>query len=127
MATTEERVDKLGTKFQTLAEQVSAVVTKVDYLAEELKQQREDIRRLNERQDAAQAQHNADMKEIREDIKGAVKHIQNLTIATMVGIMAITIATWVFVLTDARNETPPPQPAQSTQYQPPVQAPNYSE
>ena len=93
---------------------IDNVMAKVDMVIEELKEQREDMRRLQDRQDAAQAQHNADMKELREDIKGTLRHIQGLTIASMVGIGAIAIATWVFVLTGARNETPHP-PAPSAQ------------
>lgn len=87
---------------------IDSVLAKVDMLVIESQQQREDIRR-------AQEKHDADMKEMREDIKGTLKHIQGLTIASMVGIAAIAIATWVFVLTDARNDTPPPPPAQVVQ------------
>ena len=115
MATTDERVDKLETQFVTLGQQVSTVAAKVDMVIGELQQQREDMRRLHERQDA-------DMREMREDVKGTLKHIQNLTIASMVGIEAIAIATWVFVLTGARYETPPAPP--QAQYQTVQPAPN---
>ena len=109
MATTDERVDKLETKFATLSEQFAATMAKVDSFVEESKQQREDMRRLNERQDAMQAQHNA-------EVKGALKHIQNLTIAAMVGIAAIAGATWAFMWSSTRNETPPQiPPAQTAQ------------
>jgi len=47
MATTDERVDKLEVKFSTLSEQFAATMAKVDSLAEEAKQQREDIRATN--------------------------------------------------------------------------------
>lgn len=118
MATTEERVDKLEIRFATLEQQVATVASKVDMVIGELQQQREDIRRLQDRQDAAQARHDADMREMREDIKGTIKHIQNLTIASMVGIAAIAIATWVFVLTNNQHVTPPPNPpAQAAQIQ----------
>ena len=104
----------MNRRLNSLEQQVSTIAAKVDMVIEELKEQREDMRRLQDRQDAAQAQHNADMKELREDIKGTLRHIQGLTIASMVGIGAIAIATWVFVLTGARNETPHP-PAPSAQ------------
>ena len=94
-----DKIDRLEVKFSTLEQQVSTVAAKVDMIIGELHEQREDNRRIQKRQDAMQEQHNADMREMREDIKGAVKHIQNLTIASMVGIGAIAIATWVFVLT----------------------------
>ncbi|MBE8952315.1 MAG: hypothetical protein SR1Q7_04110 [Quinella sp. 1Q7] len=109
MATTEERVDKLETRFTTLEQQVATVAAKVDMVIGEIQQQREDRRQFQEK-------HDADMREMREDVKGTLKHIQNLTIASMVGIGAIAIATWVFVLTGARNETPPPATPQA-QYQ----------
>lgn len=88
MATTEERVDKLETKFATLEQQVAAVVTKVDMLVEESKQQREDIRR-------AQEKHDADIKELNSKIESKFdklsSQIQSLTIAAVVGIGAIVI------------------------------------
>ena len=52
MATTEERLT-------SLEQQVSMVATKVDLMILEAQQQREDIRRLQDRQDAAQAKHDA--------------------------------------------------------------------
>ena len=108
MATTEERVDKMETRFATLEQQVSTVTAKVDMIIQEMRDR--DNQRAAEIMELRQ-QHNADMKEMREDIKGALKHIQGLTIASMVGIAAIAIATWVFVLTDAKNEPPPNPPA----------------
>ena len=76
---------------------------KFELFMHELQQQREDIRH-------AQAQHNADMKEMREDIKGTLRHIQGLTIAAMVGIVAIAGATWAFMWSSSRNVTPPTNP-----------------
>ena len=45
---------------------VTSLETKFELFMEEIRQQREDIRRIQERQDAAQARHDADMKEMRE-------------------------------------------------------------
>ena len=66
MATTEEKVDKLEIRFSTLEQQVATVASKVDMVIGELQQQREDIRRLQDRQDAIQAKHEAEMKAAQE-------------------------------------------------------------
>ena len=107
MATTEERVDKLETKFVTLEQQITTVATKVDMLVEESKQQREDIRRLHERQDKMQAKHDADMHEMNQrfykkfdemDAKMDSKfdklseQIHTMTLAAVVGFGAILVA-----------------------------------
>ena len=113
MATTEQRVDKLETRFSTLEQQVATVAAKVDMLVTESQQQREDIRRMQE-------QHNADMKEIREDIKGALKHIQGLTIASMAGIVAIAVGVLGFLWSTARNMEPPQNPPAQTQSEQPA-------
>ena len=78
MATAEERVDKLETKFSTLAEQFAATMAKVDTLAEEAKQQREDIRLLNAKIDSK--------------FDSLSNQIHNLTIAAVVGFGAIALA-----------------------------------
>ena len=105
---TEQEIINQNTQRQIDAQnaRIDNVLTKVDMLITESQQQREDIRR-------AQEKHDADMKELRTDIRDTSKHIQGLTIASMVGIAAIAIATWVFVLTGARNEPPATPPAQT--------------
>ena len=89
MATTEERVDKLEIRFSTLEQQVATVAAKVDMLVEEAQQQREDIRRLNERQDA-------DRKALEGKIDSRFDNlstqIHNLTVAAFVGFGAIALA-----------------------------------
>ena len=88
MATTDERVDKLEFRFSTLEQQVSTVAAKVDMLVIESQQQREDIRR-------AQEKHDADIKAINEKIESKFdklsNQIQSLTIAAVFGIGAIVI------------------------------------
>ncbi|MBR7024972.1 MAG: hypothetical protein IKI08_03080 [Selenomonadaceae bacterium] len=57
MATTDERLN-------TLEQQFAVTMTKVDSALAELKEQREDMRRLWERQDAERAQRDADIREL---------------------------------------------------------------
>ena len=85
MATTDERVDKLETRFSTLEQLFATTMAKVDSLAEEAKQQREDIRRLQDRQDA-------DRKVLEEKIDRLGDKIQNMVIAAVVGFGAIVFA-----------------------------------
>lgn len=85
MATTEERVDKLEVRFSTLEQQFATTMAKVDSLAEEAKQQREDIRRLQDRQDA-------DRKALENKIDRLGDKIQNMVIAAVVGFGAIVFA-----------------------------------
>ncbi len=105
-------------RITTLETNVNNLITELRDFKTEMRQQNqmraEELRELRQRQDAAQDRHNAEMKEMREDIKGALRHIQGLTIASMVATGAIAIATWAFVLTNAYNDLPP-RPAHSTQ------------
>ncbi len=69
---------------------------KFSVFMDELRKQREDMK-------TAQERHDADMREMRADIKGALKHIQGLTIAAMVGIGAIAVGVLGFLWSTARN------------------------
>ena len=101
------RQDEMGRRVSFLEQQVSAIVAKVDLLVAESNKQREEMKEIRN-----------DMKELRNEIRDAIKHMQSLTTAAVVGIAAITVATWAFMWTTARNSTPPPQPpAQAAQYQ----------
>ena len=96
MATTEERLT-------SLEQQVSMVATKVDLMILEAQQQREDIRRLQDRQDAAQAKHDAEMKEMnaRFDAKfdKISDQIHTMTIMSVVGFGAIAAAIGGLIMT----------------------------
>ena len=78
MATQEERIDKLEVRFSTLEQQFATTMAKVDSLAEEAKQQREDIRQLNTRIDSK--------------FDSLSNQIHNLTIAAVVGFGALALA-----------------------------------
>lgn len=98
--TTDERIS-------SLEQQVSTVAAKVDMAIAELQQQREDMRRLQERQDAISAKHDAEMKALQErqdaklheanerfyaKIDDLSKQIHNTFIQTMIGVGAIMAA-----------------------------------
>jgi len=87
----------------------------------------EEMREFKNDMKNAQTKHDADMKEIRNEIKelraeirGSLKHMQNLTLASMgliiataVGVLAIAVGVLGFMWTTAKNMQPPPQPPQS--------------
>ncbi|MBR1647365.1 MAG: hypothetical protein IJ685_11400 [Selenomonadaceae bacterium] len=90
-----------------LDNRLTSLETKFEMFMDEMKQQREDIRRIQERQDAAQAKHDADMKEMNQrfyakfdamDAKIDSKfdklsdQLHTMTIAAVVGFGAITVA-----------------------------------
>ena len=83
MSTTEDKVERLESRFSTLEQQVSTIATKVDIFIEESKQQREDMRRLWERQDAERAQREADMKAMQEKRDADMKAMQEKRDADM--------------------------------------------
>ena len=93
MMTTEGRVTGLE-------QQVSAVTAKVDMLIQEMRdrdnQRAAEIMEIRQRQDAAQAKHDADMKEMnaRFDAKfdKLSDQIHTMTIAAVVGFGAIAAA-----------------------------------
>ena len=75
---------------------IDTVLAKVDALINESNQQREDIRRQSERQDALQAKHDVEMhemnKKIDDNFKTLSNQIHNNFIHTMVGFGAIAAA-----------------------------------
>ena len=80
-----EQEKQVETRFGSLEQQVSTVAAKVDALVEELKQQREEIRRLNERQDTERKSMDAKIDRLGDKI-------QNMVIAAVVGFGAIMFA-----------------------------------
>ncbi|MBR1806404.1 MAG: hypothetical protein IJ774_08485 [Selenomonadaceae bacterium] len=101
----EARVSSLEATFKTF----------MDEMRDRDNQRATDMRELRQK-------HDEDMKEMRADIKSSLKHIQNLTIAAMVGIGAITAATWAFMWSTSQNTyqqvvQPPPAQTQAAPYQ----------
>ena len=62
----------------TLEQQVNSVLTKLDMFIEESR--------------AAREKHDADMREIRQNIDGMGKHVRNMSIVTIIGVATIVIA-----------------------------------
>ena len=89
MTVTRKKLEKFDERISSLERQVSTVAAKVDMLIAESQQQREDIRR-------AQEKHDADMKEMnaRFDAKfdKISDQIHTMTITTVVGFGAIAAA-----------------------------------
>ena len=95
MATTDERLN-------SLEQQVSTVAAKVDMLIEESKQQREDIRRLQDRQDALQAKQDAKMQEMNQRFYDKVDALSNQIHdtwkQTMIGVGGMIIALGALII-----------------------------
>ena len=81
--------DKLEKRVTSLEQQVSNVVTKLDMFIEESR--------------AARARQDADMREIRQDMKdmkanfdskidGMAKHVRNMSIVTIIGVATMVVA-----------------------------------
>ena len=92
--------EKINQNFQRQLDAQNAridnVMTRVDMMITEAHQQREDIRRLHERQDAMQAKHDADMHEMNKKIDDKFdklsEQIHTMTIAAVAGFGAILVA-----------------------------------
>ncbi len=110
MADIETRVDNLETKVTTLEQQVSTVLAKLDMFIAESRAARQkqdaDMREIRERQEVAQAKHDADirvalekhdtdMREMRQSIDGMGKHVRNMSIVTIIGIAAMVVAVFL--------------------------------
>ena len=78
-----------------------------------------DIKELRKKHDALSARQDAVANELRAEIRDGMKHIQNLTIAVIIGIVAIAVAVFAFVWQNSSNNQP-------QNYQPPAQTQNYS-
>ena len=69
---------------------------KFELFMQELKEQREDMRRLQERQDMAQARHDADIRDLNARIDSKFDSLSNqihsLTVTAVVGFGALALA-----------------------------------
>ncbi len=85
----QRQIDEQNAKFDK-------AMLKIDMAFEEIRQQREDMRRLFERQDAMQAKHDAEMHEMNKKIDDTFKMLMNQIhanfVQTMLGFGAIAAA-----------------------------------
>ncbi|MBR4903951.1 MAG: hypothetical protein IKZ53_04720 [Selenomonadaceae bacterium] len=107
MATTDERVDKLETRFLTLEQRVSAVTAKIDTFIGEMRDFKNEMRQQNQmraeemrdrdNQRVAEIvelrqRQDADRKALEDKIDRLGDKIQNMVIAAVVGFGAIVFA-----------------------------------
>ncbi len=123
MADLENRVSHLETK-------VSVIETKVDAFIQEMRdfktemrdrdnQRAAEIRELREQREKDAAKREAVANELRKEIQEGIKNIQNLTIAAIVGIVAIGVGVLGFVFTRNSEPQTQPPPAQTQSVQNP--------
>lgn len=81
---------------------IDNVLAKVDMLVMESQQQREDIRRLQDRQDEERRKHDADMKEMNAKIdanyQDLTKQLHINFIQTMMGVGGMIVALGAFII-----------------------------
>ena len=113
MADVETKFERLDNRMSFLEQQVSTVAAKVDMLIVESQQQREDMRRLWEKQDAMQARHDVDIKEMNQrfyqkfDAMDAKfdrlsEQIHTMTITAVIGFGAIAVAIGGLIVADLK-------------------------
>jgi len=87
-----------------------------------------DIRELRERHDALSAKQDAVANELRTEIRDGIKNLQSLTIAAIVGIVAIAVAVigFVFVVWQSIDQSIDKKIEQRIQYQQPAQTQNFA-
>lgn len=96
MATTDERVDKLETRFLTLEQRVSAVIAKLDTFIGEMRDFKTEMRDRDNQRAAEivelRQKQDADRKALEDKIDRLGDKIQNIVIAAVVGFGAIVFA-----------------------------------
>ena len=101
--TEQERINEnLQRQIDAQNARIDNVMTKVDMVIAESQQQREDMRRLWERQDALQAKHDADMKALDAKIDGIskdfTKQLHSNFVRMMIGVGAMMSVTGSFIV-----------------------------
>ncbi|MBR0261821.1 MAG: hypothetical protein IJQ85_08530 [Selenomonadaceae bacterium] len=100
MADVKTKIERLDNRMSFLEQQVSTVAAKVDMLIVESQQQREDIRRAQEKHDAEMKEMNqrfyqkfdATDKKIDDNAKEFTKQLHTNFVQTMIGVGAIMAA-----------------------------------
>ncbi len=115
IAQTKQEVDDFKSIIENFIDEMRDRDNKRDADIKELRRQHEaDMREMQKKQDAV-------ANELRAEIRDALKNIQNLTIAAIVGIVAIAVAVIAFVFMAWQSAD------QKVNYQPPAQTQNFSQ
>ena len=95
---------------------------------EDRKQHEADMKEVQKKQDAVANELRAETNALRTEIRDGIRHIQSLTIAAIVGIVAIAVAiiAFVFVTWQSIDQSIDRKIDQRFQYLPPAQTQNYS-
>ena len=132
-----DRDNKRDADIKEIRKQREADNAKYEADMKELRRQREadnakyeaDMKELRKQREADNAKYEATANELRTEIRDGIKHIQNLTVAGIIGFLAIAVAVIAFVWQNVSNNQMQanyqPPPAQIQNYSPP-QNPNYS-
>ena len=102
MATDEESIDKLEEKYSNLHTVVNVLAVKVDNLVDELKDFKEEMRNKDNQRQAEIAEVRQDIKEIYkttdakfEAIRQSIQTMQNQNVVVIIGVIAIAVAVFL--------------------------------
>ena len=127
----DQKVDSFKETVENFIQEMRDRDNRRDADIRELRQKHDaDMKELSKQRETDRAQHEADMKEmqkkqdavaneLRTEIRDGIRHIQNLTMVVIIGIVAIVVAVIAFVWQNSSNNQP-------QNYQPPAQSQNYS-
>ena len=112
----DQKVDSFKETVENFIQEMRDRDNRRDADIRELRQKHEnDMKELQKKQDAV-------ANELRTEIRDGMKHIQNLTTAVIIGIVAIAVAVFAFVWQNSSNnqaQNYQPPPAQTQNYSPP--------
>ena len=116
----DQKVDSFKETVENFIQEMRDRDNKRDADIRELRQRHDaDMKAIEENRAADHEKYEADMKELRSEIRDGIRHIQGLTIAAIVGIVAIAVAIIAFVFVTWQD--------QRIYYQQAIQSQNFSQ